>query len=89
MEVDGYGPFPFEIGDVLAIDRAEDERDLAIVLGANYAYVHFWFLSGAPSGIGEPHSLRTLDARIDTVVDEYKKVGSIDPASLHLLHELG
>jgi len=47
---------------VPAIDRAEDERDLAIVLGANYAYVHFWFLSGALSGIGEPHSLHTLDA---------------------------
>ncbi len=55
MEVDGYGPFPFEIGDVLAIDRAEDERDLAIVLGANYAYVELvWFDTISPSWARSP-----------------------------------
>jgi hypothetical protein len=85
MDIPGYdgqeGIFPFEVGDVLV---REGKGDLVILLGANSAYVHFWFVRGVLSS-DETHHVHCLDWRIERVINECKRVGHIDADALALL----
>jgi hypothetical protein len=81
MLIDGYydddGVFPFELGDILQ----DEDGDFGIVIGANYAYVHFFWILNDTSD----RSWQQSDTRILTVIEDYKKVGHFDENLLSLL----
>lgn len=87
MLIDGYdgwaGEFPYEVGDVFVTDTNDD---LAILVGANFAYIQFYFVIGVPQSIGKMDA-HIMSSRIERVIDGFRKVGHIDASSLQYLKE--